>query len=108
MNKKAKKTCFSFFSPIVSDRMKKQKTKTKSKKRGRPSVPVAWPNEEFTAKDVVNSLKEATLTPTAIRVKIRKAVKNGLLERVGKKSDSVGRPLYTYRKLKEKGVGLPN
>lgn len=89
--------------------MKKQKSK--SKKRGRPSVSVTWPSEEFTARDVVDSLKEATLTPTAIRVKIRSAVKNGVLERVGKKSDSVGRPLYTYRKLKEKkttSTGLPN
>tara|TARA_Y100000310_G_C20643668_1_gene795373 strand:- start:1391 stop:1636 length:246 start_codon:yes stop_codon:yes gene_type:complete len=78
--------------------MKKGKSNS-PKKRGRPSVCVTWPSEEFTTRDVVASLNEAALTPTAIRVKIRNAVKDGILKRVGKKSDSVGRPLYTYQKL---------
>tara|TARA_R100000008_G_C3583547_1_gene170390 strand:- start:2014 stop:2319 length:306 start_codon:yes stop_codon:yes gene_type:complete len=75
--------------------------KTIAKKRGRPSIDVEWPNVEFTARDVLAELKKSTgkeITPTAIRVKMRKAVKDGVIFRTGKKADSVGRPLYTYRK----------
>ena len=84
-----------------------------AKKRGRPSIDVTWPNQEFTARDVLAELKSRTgkeITPTAIRVKMRKAVREGVIFRTGKKADSVGRPLFTYKKclatVDDAGVNL--
>ena len=81
------------------------KENIKKKTRGRPSVNVNWPEgKEFTARYVLKETEQSTgreLTPTAIRVKIRKALEAGEIERVGTVSEQAGRPLFTYKKIQK-------
>jgi predicted ArsR family transcriptional regulator len=69
---------------------------TPVKRRGRPPYNVAWPEETFTAKDVYQTL-DGKLSAVSVQLKINKAVKNGELQRVGQKRQSMGRPTIVYR-----------
>ena len=51
-------------------------TENTKPKRGRPSVDVSWPDTEFTAEEVYNSL-EKKLSRVSIHAKINKALKTG-------------------------------
>lgn len=76
---------------------------TPVKRRGRPPYDVAWPEETFTAKDVYKNL-DGRLSAVSVQLKINKAVKNGELQRVGQKRQSMGRPTIVYRTVSSRQV----
>ncbi len=81
-------------------------TPTKSvvgKKRGRPTVDVSWPNTEFTAEEVYNSL-ERKLSRVSVHAKINKAISEGLLVTVGKIKPRTGRPKMVYKRAQEENA----
>jgi hypothetical protein len=73
---------------------------TPVKRRGRPPYNVAWPEETFTAKDVYQTL-DGELSAVSVQLKINKAVKNGELQKVGQKRQSMGRPTIVYRMVNQ-------
>ena len=69
-------------------------------KRGRPSVPVSWPDRIFTAEEIYEGL-DRNLSRVSVHAKINKALSIGELEAVGRIKPKTGRPKITYR-LKKK------
>ena len=69
-------------------------------KRGRPSVPVSWPDRVFTAEEIYEDLGR-NLSRVSVHAKINKALSIGELETVGRIKPKTGRPKITYR-LKKK------
>ena len=67
------------------------------KRRGRPSVDVSWPETEFTAEEIYNSL-EKKLSRVSIHAKINKALSSGELRTVGKIKPRTGRPKMVYKR----------
>ena len=67
-------------------------------KRGRPTVNVEWPDKVFTVNDVINMSCQPKLTGASIRMKIRKDMADGKLEKVGQVTEGVGRPRSTFAK----------
>lgn len=65
-------------------------------KRGRPSVNVSWPENDFTAEEVYNAL-EKKLSRVSVHAKINQAIKRGELKTVGKLKPRTGRPKMVYR-----------
>ena len=65
-------------------------------KRGRPSIDVSWPQNEFTAEEVYDSL-ERKLSRVSIHAKINKALRTGQLISVGKIKPRTGRPKTVYK-----------
>lgn len=78
----------------MSDNTNEKNTKAK---RGRPSISVEWPQNEFTAEEVYNSL-EKKLSRVSIHAKINKALKLGQLVPVGKIKPRTGRPKTLYKR----------
>jgi|TARA_Y100000593_G_scaffold37787_1_gene73239 predicted ArsR family transcriptional regulator len=71
-----------------------------TKRRGRPTVEVDWPEVAFTVSDVINAMNskgQKPLTSAAIRLKIRQHVSDGSMEKVGKDKSKQGRPESCYR-----------
>ena len=73
------------------------KQEYKLKKRGRKPVPVSWPDTEFTAEQIKNSLG-TTLSRVSVHSKINKAVDDGFLTLVKKLQPKMGRPKCVYIK----------
>jgi len=74
---------------------------TNTKKRGRPSVSITWPEEPvFTAQDVVTKM-EKPVSRVTVHNKIKQAVVEGVLKEVGSQKTPNGRPRITYSKVSE-------
>lgn len=69
-------------------------------KRGRPSIPVTWPETKFTIKELKSTLDAAgvKLSKVAIQLKINRAVIAGELEMVGKEPSTAGRKQRIFQK----------
>ena len=78
----------------MSENTSEKNTKAK---RGRPSISVEWPQNEFTAEEVYNSL-EKKLSRVSIHAKINKALKTRQLIPVGKIKPRTGRPKTLYKR----------
>ena len=75
-------------------------------KRGRPSVPVSWPDRVFTAEEIYEELGR-NLSRVSVHAKINKALSIGELETVGRIKPKTGRPKITYQlKRKEQRTDL--
>ena len=76
-------------------------TQTTAKKRGRPSMQIKWPEEEFTPKQLRETLMDSTvnLSNVSVQLKINKAVKEGVLTRAGVSKTSIGRPTVVYKRV---------
>ena len=76
-------------------------TQTTTKKRGRPSMQIKWPEEEFTPKQLRETLMDSNvnLSNVSVQLKINKAVKEGVLTRAGVSKTSIGRPTVVYKRV---------
>ena len=76
-------------------------TQTTAKKRGRPSMQIKWPEEEFTPKQLRETLMDSNvnLSNVSVQLKINKAVKEGILTRAGVSKTSIGRPTVVYKRV---------
>lgn len=76
-------------------------TQTTAKKRGRPSMQIKWPEEEFTPKQLRETLMDSNvnLSNVSVQLKINKAVKEGVLTRAGVSRTSIGRPTVVYKRV---------
>ena len=76
-------------------------TQTTAKKRGRPSMQIKWPEEEFTPKQLRENLMDSNvnLSNVSVQLKINKAVKEGVLTRAGVSRTSIGRPTVVYKRV---------
>lgn len=76
-------------------------TQTTTKKRGRPSMQIKWPEEEFTPKQLRETLMDSNvnLSNVSVQLKINKAVKEGVLTRAGVSRTSIGRPTVVYKRV---------
>lgn len=76
-------------------------TQTTAKKRGRPSMQIKWPEEEFTPKQLRETLMDSNvnLSNVSVQLKINKAVKEGVLTRAGVSKTSIGRPTVVYKRV---------
>ena len=74
---------------------------TPAKKRGRPSMNIEWPFEEFTPKQLRENLKNSNvrLSNVSVQLKINQAVKAGVLTRSGFSKTSIGRPTVVYKRV---------
>mgnify|MGYP005988544355 FL=1 len=74
---------------------------TPAKKRGRPSMNIEWPPEEFTPKQLRENLKDSNvrLSNVSVQLKINQAVKAGVLTRTGFSKTSIGRPTVVYKRV---------
>ena len=70
----------------------------RKKRRGRPSFEFPWPQAEFTAEQIYNSL-ENKLSRVSIHSKINKAVSRGELAKVGTIKPRTGRPKSVYKRV---------
>ena len=78
-------------------------SKSKTNKRGRPSIEVAWPEGDFTIRDVVDSLalRGQPISKVAVQIKANKALGDGLIRVCGKRPSTVGRSQRVFRKMEE-------
>lgn len=67
-------------------------------KRGRPRVPVVWPQEEFTFNSI---LSENVLSASSLRKKMRAELLQGGLVKVNTLKTAFGRPQNIYKKVQE-------
>jgi len=76
-------------------------TQTTAKKRGRPSMQIKWPEEEFTPKQLRETLMNSNvnLSNVSVQLKINKAVKEGVLTKAGVSKTSIGRPTIVYKRV---------
>lgn len=76
-------------------------TQTTAKKRGRPSMQIKWPEEEFTPKQLRETLMNSNvnLSNVSVQLKINKAVKEGVLTKAGVSRTSIGRPTVVYKRV---------
>ena len=76
-------------------------TQTTAKKRGRPSMQIKWPEEEFTPKQLRETLMDSNvnLSNVSVQLKINKAVKEGVLTKAGVSRTSIGRPTVIYKRV---------
>ena len=76
-------------------------TQTTAKKRGSPSMQIKWPEEEFTPKQLRETLMDSNvnLSNVSVQLKINKAVKEGVLTRAGVSKTSIGRPTVVYKRV---------
>ena len=76
-------------------------TQTTAKKRGRPSMQIKWPEEEFTPKQLRETLMDSNvnLSNVSVQLKINKAVKEGVLTKAGVSKTSIGRPTVVYKRV---------
>lgn len=76
-------------------------TQTTAKKRGRPSMQIKWPEEEFTPKQLRETLMDSNvnLSNVSVQLKINKAVKEGVLTKAGVSRTSIGRPTVVYKRV---------
>ena len=76
-------------------------TQTIAKKRGRPSMQIKWPEEEFTPKQLRETLMNSNvnLSNVSVQLKINKAVKEGVLTKAGVSRTSIGRPTVVYKRV---------
>ena len=76
-------------------------TQTIAKKRGRPSMQIKWPEEEFTPKQLRETLMDSNvnLSNVSVQLKINKAVKEGVLTKAGVSKTSIGRPTVVYKRV---------
>ena len=76
-------------------------TQTTAKKRGRPSMQIKWPEEEFTPTQLRETLMDSNvnLSNVSVQLKINKAVKEGVLTRAGVSKTSIGRPTVVYKRV---------
>ena len=76
-------------------------TQTTAKKRGRPSMQIKWPEEEFTPKQLRETLMDSNvnLSNVSVQLKINKAVKEGVLTKAGVSKTSIGRPTIVYKRV---------
>ena len=72
-----------------------------AKKRGRPSMQINWPEEEFTPKQLRETLMDSNvnLSNVSVQLKINKAVKEGVLTKAGVSRTSIGRPTVVYKRV---------
>ena len=73
---------------------------TPKPKRGRPAFVVRWPEAEFTAEEVHESL-DKKLSRVSVHAKINKAVSKGELKAVAKIKPRTGRPKTVYKRTGE-------
>ena len=76
-------------------------TQTIAKKRGRPSMQIKWPEEEFTPKQLRETLMDSNvnLSNVSVQLKINKAVEEGVLAKAGVSRTSIGRPTVVYKRV---------
>ena len=76
-------------------------TQTTTKKRGRPSMQIKWPEEEFTPKQLRETLMDSNvnLSNVSVQLKINKAVEEGVLTKAGVSRTSIGRPTVIYKRV---------
>lgn len=76
-------------------------TQTTAKKRGRPSMQIKWPEDEFTPKQLRETLMSSNvnLSNVSVQLKINKAVKEGVLTKAGVSKTSIGRPTVVYKRV---------
>tara|TARA_B100002019_G_C20922832_1_gene428408 strand:+ start:260 stop:523 length:264 start_codon:yes stop_codon:yes gene_type:complete len=76
-------------------------TQATAKKRGRPSMQIKWPEEEFTPKQLRETLMDSNvnLSNVSVQLKINKAVKEGVLTKAGVSRTSIGRPTVVYKRV---------
>jgi response regulator of citrate/malate metabolism len=76
-------------------------TQTTAKKRGRPSMQIKWPEEEFTPKQLRETLMDSNvnLSNVSVQLKINKAVQEGVLAKAGVSRTSIGRPTVVYKRV---------
>ena len=76
-------------------------TQTTAKKRGRPSMQIKWPEEEFTPKQLRETLMDSNvnLSNVSVQLKINKAVEEGVLTKAGVSRTSIGRPTVVYKRV---------
>jgi|TARA_R100001163_G_C4923434_1_gene102650 response regulator of citrate/malate metabolism len=76
-------------------------TQTTAKKRGRPSMQIKWPEEEFTPKQLRETLMDSNvnLSNVSVQLKINKAVEEGVLAKAGVSRTSIGRPTVVYKRV---------
>ena len=76
-------------------------TQTTAKKRGRPSMQIKWPEEEFTPKQLRETLMDSNvnLSNVSVQLKINKAVEEGVLAKAGVSKTSIGRPTVVYKRV---------
>tara|TARA_B100000508_G_C11442406_1_gene269483 strand:+ start:499 stop:762 length:264 start_codon:yes stop_codon:yes gene_type:complete len=74
---------------------------TTTKKRGRPSTKINWPEEEFTPKQLREHLMNSNvnLSNVSVQLKINKAVEDGVLTKAGVSRTSIGRPTVVYKRI---------
>tara|TARA_Y100000310_G_C20647218_1_gene797327 strand:+ start:778 stop:1080 length:303 start_codon:yes stop_codon:yes gene_type:complete len=68
------------------------------KKRGRPAVNIQWPDVEFTAQDVVETLP-TKISRVTIHSKLNQAVDSGKIKVIGAQKSKNGRPRVRYIKV---------
>ena len=76
------------------------------KKRGRPPVNIQWPDVEFTAQDVVETLPNKVSRVT-IHSKLNQAVDSGKIKVIGNEKPKNGRPRVKYVKVTQKDLTVP-
>lgn len=76
----------------------KNESGAQNKRRGRPSFEFPWPQAEFTAEQIYNSL-ENKLSRVSIHSKINKAISRGELTKVGTIKPRTGRPKSVYKRV---------
>lgn len=76
------------------------------RKRGRPPVKIQWPDVEFTAQDVVETLPNKVSRVT-IHSKLNQAVDSGKIKVVGNEKPKNGRPRVKYIKVSQKDLSVP-
>ena len=76
-------------------------TQTTAKKRGRSSMQIKWPEEEFTPKQLRETLMDSNvnLSNVSVQLKINKAVEEGVLTKAGVSRTSIGRPTVIYKRV---------
>ena len=76
-------------------------TQATAKKRGRPSMQIKWPEEEFTPKQLRETLMDSNvnLSNVSVQLKINKAVEEGVLTKAGVSRTSIGRPTVIYKRV---------
>ena len=66
-----------------------------AKTRGRPKKTVAWPEGNFTPRQVIEH-NESNVSAGLVHLNIKKALEGGDLQEVGKLKSSKGRPASLY------------
>lgn len=75
------------------------------RKRGRPPVDISWPDVEFTAQDVVETLP-SKVSRVTVHSKLNKAVDVGDIKVTGTEKSTNGRPRVKYLKVTKEKLGI--